>query len=48
MKECELIQLIQNISKSGQVFQHAYAHQDLRNTTLSAPEYLNTIADLIA
>ena len=48
MKECELIQLIKHICSSEQSFQHVYAHQDLRNKTLSTPEYLNKIADLIA
>ena len=48
MKECELIQLIQNISKPGQVYKHVYAHQDLKLKALSTPEYINTIADLIA
>ena len=48
MKECELIQLIQNISKPGQVYKHVYAHQDLKLKNLSTPEYINTNADLIA
>ena len=48
MKECELIQLSQNICKPGQVYKHVYAHQDLKLKALSTPEYINTIADLIA